>query len=127
MSCLFFAGFSGEVFSASFVGLVRAKGSLYPMNTLTTSHTCILLSHTHPQRMSTTQRYLVHKCTVMEVMELNVRPGFRNKHRRCIFFFNDIAVVCKKKNHELYIFKETFSLMNLLSVKFETSCKINTH
>ena len=54
-----------------------------------------------------------------EVMELNVKPSFRNRHRRTFFFFSDMAMVCKRKHNE-YIFKETFSLLNVLPVKFET-------
>ncbi len=74
------------------------------------------------QRLSTPQRHLVCRFSVSEVHELNVRPGFRTKHRRDLFFFNDIVVVCKKKHHEL-LFKESFSLHNIVPVKFETPCK----
>ena len=79
---------------------------------------------THPlQKLSAPHRYLVLKMSASEVLELNVRPGFRNRHRRTIFFFNDIAVVCKRRHNNEYLFRDTFSLLNILPVKFETHCE----
>jgi hypothetical protein len=61
-----------------------------------------------------------------EVQELGVRPGFRSKHRRVLFLFNDLAVICKRRHNE-YVFKENFSLLNVLPVKFESQCKWLPH
>ena len=58
-----------------------------------------------------------------EIMKPNMRPSIRTRHRRTIFLFNDIAVVCKRRRTKEYLFKETFSLLDIVPVKFETLCK----
>ena len=75
------------------------------------------------QRLSSPHRYLVLKMSASEVQELNVRPGFRHRHRRVFFFFNDMVVVAKRRSNTEFLYKDSLSLLNILPVKFETHCK----
>ena len=64
-----------------------------------------------------------HRCFVDEVgvFELDkVNHWLKGKHKRVLLLFSDLVVVAKR-NKEQYVFKSSFSLLNVVAVSFQTA------
>ncbi|XP_064399910.1 uncharacterized protein LOC135346271 isoform X2 [Halichondria panicea] len=68
-------------------------------------------------KLANPQRHFLGKFSVNEVTDPNSK-SFRS-HRRTLFTFSDLLIVCKRNRSE-YAFKESFFLLNLMPISFET-------
>jgi len=73
------------------------------------------------QKLAIPQRRFVLRMMVSEVGgNLSSRPSFKNRHHRTLFIFSDLIIVCKNRRNNEYQYRDSFSLLNAVAVKFAT-------